>query len=269
MIKFIYSTDLHGNYKKYEDVFSFAIKHDIKLIHLGADTLPKGPGLLNIQEKFVKSYLRNFFINCQEKGIKILASFGNDDLYSRKKYFRRYASLLDEIPYNLSGYTFKSYPFVLDYPFGLKTACKLDYIGWKCPDPYIGTPCDYHDSERYPIIDINDYFSKKGTIEEDLKNIPADNKTIMAIHQPPNAMGLDVCADLRRVGSKSVYDWILREKPLLVLSGHIHESFEMTDIWKVELKGTTIIQPGQDRSKTTMVYIEIIDNKVSAQIILN
>jgi len=145
-IRLLYATDLHGDTQKYEDVLEFAKEHEIKLIHLGADILPKGPALLKIQKKFVKGYLKHFYARCQYEGIKVLACFGNDDVYTRKKYFREYADLLDEEPYERDGYVFKAYPYVLDYPFGLKTACKLDHALWERPG-YIGIPCDYSESD--------------------------------------------------------------------------------------------------------------------------
>lgn len=270
MIQFLYVTDLHGNIAKYNAVLDCAKKHNIELIHLGADILPKGSDLLGIQKKFIKNFLKNFYIECRSHNIEILTSFGNDDLFNRKKYFRKYASLLDETPFQKNGFTFNAYNYVLDYPFGLKTACKKDHEKWVCPDPYISIPCDYNESGYYHIIDIQDYFLKKGTIKEDLDKIHVDNKTIMAIHQPPAGLNLDVCANGKRVGSKTVYDWIIREKPLIVLSGHIHESFEMTNEWKAELNGTIIIQPGQTwhKEKVTTVLIEISDDKkISAHLI--
>ncbi len=267
MIKLIYATDLHGDPRKYRAVLEFALKHDIKLIHLGADILPKGTNLLKIQKRFVKNYLKDFHTECDSYGIKILSFFGNDDIYTRKKYFREYGELLDENPCTIEGYEFKAYPYVLDYPFGIKSACKLDYPGWKCPDLYLTNPCEFNEKGYYLIEDINDYFLQKGTVEDDLKEIHADDKTIMAMHMPPQGLGMDVCYGNRRVGSKSVLDWIYREQPLLFLSGHIHESPEITGIWKTMVGDTVVIQPGQKTDKTTMVYIEIDGNKVDAQLI--
>lgn len=128
-IKFLYTTDLHGDIDKYRKLLDLAIEHDIDLIHLGADLLPKGSGILKAQKNFVKGYLKSFYIECRDKGINVLAFFGNDDLYTRKKYFRKYAELLDEVPYEQNGYTFKAYGYVPDYRFALKSACKIDHHG--------------------------------------------------------------------------------------------------------------------------------------------
>ena len=263
----IYCTDLHGNQNKYRDVLEFALKRDIKLIHLGADLLPKGAGMLKDQKRFINGFLQNFYTECDGYDIKVLSFFGNDDIYTRKKYLRKFATLLDEVPYKTGEFEFKAYPYVLDYPFGLKSACKLDYAGWRCPDQYLTNPCEFNDSGYYLIEDIEEYFLQKGTIEDDLSKIHADNKTIIAMHMLPHALGLDVCYGNRHVGSRSVFEWIARERPLLVLGGHIHESPEMTNVWKAMVGESLVIQPGQMTDKTTMVYINIDGNKVDAQLI--
>lgn len=269
MIKFLYGTDFHGNIEKFETILSFAVSENINLIHLGADILPKGSGLLEIQKKFVNGYLKDFHKKCLEKGISILSFFGNDDIYSRKKYFKKYGTLLDEVPFQKDGYEFKAYPYVQDYPFSLKTSCKFDYRGWNCPDPYIGAPVDLDvNGGLKRIEDIKRYFDEKGTIEEDLNNIHASNKTIMAIHQPPYSVNLDVCYNNRRVGSKAVYDWIEREQPLLVLSGHIHENYEVIKTWYADIGKTRVIQPGQSKSKTNFVVIEIDNNKINPMLVV-
>lgn len=233
MLEFIYTTDLHGNIPAYESILKTAIDYDIKIIHLGADLLPKGPGIIEIQKKFIKSYLKDFYDRCKLNNIKVLAFFGNDDIYTRKKYFRDFGSLLDENSIKINEYNFKAYPFVQDYKFGLKTACKWDSKDWRCPDEYIHDPVDIDDKNQFNIInDTNKYFLSKGTIEQDLNNIETEDNTIIAIHQPPYGLSLDVCQDSRRVGSKAVYNWIEKTQPLLVLCGHIHENYNMTKIYK-------------------------------------
>jgi Icc-related predicted phosphoesterase len=285
-MRFLYCTDLHGDVQKYEAVIKYAIENDIKLIHLGADILPKGPNIQERQKKFIKVFLKVFYNECKKIGIDVLAFFGNDDLYSRKKYFKEYAQLLDEVPFEKEGYTFKAYGYVPDYPFGLKSGCKLDYPGWTCPDEYTQEPVEFTDKGIIIIQDPVQYFLDKGTIKEDLVKISADNKTIMAIHCPPKFLGLDVCLKKserptdtkingfyytkKEVGSKSITDWIAINNPLLSLHGHIHESYLASGIWKVNMGKTTVIQPGQISVGTTVVDIDVSDkwyNGVKAKLI--
>jgi len=287
-LELIYATDLHGDIKKYEDVFAYANRYDIKLIHLGADLLPKGEGMLKAQKKFIKGYLKNFYVRCHNEGIKVLAFFGNDDIYTRKKYFIQsigeYGDLLDEVPFKKKGYSFKAYGYVPDHPFGLKNGVKLDNKFSKpselypriIPTTYEGKiyrvkkltdPVDVNEKGVYTIDDLSEYFKKKGTIEDDLKNIRIGKKTVMAIHTPPSHVNLDVCPGFRRVGSDSVLHFIEKKQPLCVLSGHIHRCVEMGE-WKTYIGKTLVIQPGQADKQTTMVHVEVEDNYVDAQIVV-
>jgi Icc-related predicted phosphoesterase len=47
---------------------------------------------------------------------------------------------------------------------------------------------------------------------------------ILVSHDPPNSTSLDKTKKGLNVGSKSVRQFILDEKPILALCGHIHES---------------------------------------------
>ena len=260
-------------------VFEFALEHDISLIHLGADLLPRKSKMIHLQETFIKYYLRSYFRKCDANGIKVLASFGNDDLYLNKKYFREFAFLLEEEPYHQGGYEFKAYNYVTDHCFGLKNGCKLEdensrpakirLVSDFFNEDVIPRRRDVNE-EKYFFIedeDLDEYFKKKGTIEEDLKNITADQKTIMAIHDPPSCLNLDVTSRGERVGSQSVLKWIEREQPLLVLSGHIHESYKITKTWKANIGKTIVIQPGQLGEKTNFVLIEIEKDDIHLELI--
>lgn len=279
---FIYATDLHGIEKKYNDILNYALDNKIKLIHLGSDFLPKGYDILGIQKKFINKFLKKFYEKATQNGIKILVFFGNDDIYSRKKYFRKFGSLLDENPEEIEGVLFKAYPYVCDYPFPLKTACKLDYRGWE--RPFCKRSVDFSEEGFVEINDIDDYLRKKTTIEEDLqKEIVTHPRTVYAMHMPPSNLGLDVCGRLLRdktydslnpVGSVSIYKWIEKEQPLLTLHGHIHESYSITGVWKKQLGKTLVVQPGQiypciytPVPKTSFVLFEINKHDVSSTLI--
>lgn len=264
-MQFIYTTDLHGDKNKYNKILSYALDNNITLVHLGADLLPKSPDILTAQKKFIKLFFRNFSLTAKEYGITLLSCFGNDDIYTRKKYYKKYASLLDEAPYVLNDFIFKAYPYVCDYPFGLKTACKLDFRGWS--RPFCSNPVDVTEKGIEHIQDLDQWFSNRSTIEEDLKDISATPNLIMLCHMPPKGLGLDVCYNEKKVGSHSVFEWIKREQPFLTLHGHIHESYEVTGIWKQNVGKTLVVQPGQcgfSTNKIRFVEFDLESNHVKS-----
>lgn len=263
-LEFLYATDLHGDINKYAQILSVAKENNIKLIHLGADLLPKGRGILKIQKAFVNHYLKSFYQECELNHVKILAFFGNDDCYSRKKYFKKYASLLDEEQFEQDGYIFEAYGYVPDYPFSLKTACKLDNREWQRPFQQCES-ITVNDEGFVTIDNVDEYFAQRSTIEEDLKQFKGGRNKIFACHCPPSNVDLDVCFDGRRVGSKALYEWIEKNNVLLCLCGHIHESVKMTHIWKVQIGQSLVIQPGQFDDKLSLIHVEIDDNNVKVQ----
>ena len=65
------------------------------------------------------------------------------------------------------------------------------------------------------------------------------------IHMPPSGLGLDVCSDGRKVGSRAVRLFLGGMQPRLSLHGHIHESPRMSGTWRASLGRTVVVQPGQ------------------------
>lgn len=279
-LRLLYTTDLHGSKPRYNAILDTAIEQKIKLIHLGADLLPKNFNLMESQKNFIKNFLKDFYKRASDLGITILASFGNDDLYPLKNEFRKYGNLLDENPVTIDGYHFIAYNYVPNYPFRLKTSCKNDYPGWVLKDKQFKAPIDFSDDKQYIIRDIDSYFEKKGTIQEDLEKIKANNLTVAAVHCPPNNLKLDVCGIFypftekgvwfrdKEVGSQAIYDWAEREQPLLMLCGHIHESRLVTNVWKNKIKNTFVIQPGLEDSKAVIANIFLNSPKVRSSLLL-
>jgi Icc-related predicted phosphoesterase len=69
-----------------------------------------------------------------------------------------------------------------------------------------------------------------------------DGSTIVLCHAPPYGTAADDMEDEWHVGNESLTDLIKRRKPMLVLCGHIHETFHAHD----EVAGTVVINPGPD-----------------------
>ncbi len=68
-----------------------------------------------------------------------------------------------------------------------------------------------------------------------------DKKTVLLTHQPPFGTKLDLLGE-RHVGNHDYRDFILRMKPRLAISGHLHET-----VGEIDLLGETkLINPGWD-----------------------
>lgn len=253
-MRFVYATDLHGDEEKYHKALDLCAKSGAGLLHLGADLLPKGYSMQPRQKDFLKKFLPTFYKECRAKGVEPVGMFGNDDLWTNKPLYRdRCGDPLDEAVREHGGFLFSAYPYVPDYPFGLKTACKYDHKGWK-PEPYISEPVEVTHKGFEPILNVKAYFKDKGTIEDDLKERGVAENEVVALHSPPLGTDLDVCIDGRVVGSRAILEWIKEKQPYMVLCGHIHESPWATGRTSAKIGRTFVLQPGQYLSSASVPF---------------
>ena len=274
----LYVTDLHGDMKKYDAILKIAKKKKIKCIINGGDMLPKGLGSLHVaQRDFLEGYLKDYLEELAEEGVHYYGMLGNDDLKINDKYFENLVKF-NPFLYNIAqkkkflfpylDYEIIGCNFVCDYPFRLKDRCVLDDEDSTIDCPQYGEGL-LSIPEGYDIIeDWNVEANKRLRLKQilgQLKKPENQRKAIYVIHMPPSGLRLDVCADGRRVGSKSVLDFIVKKKPYFVLCGHIHESPEMTGTWETEIDHgdgtfTSVIQPGQGGcDKLNYVIINLKD----------
>lgn len=80
-------------------------------------------------------------------------------------------------------------------------------LGYSTPTPF-GTPGEMDESE----------FERLLLKFEGLQNL------ILITHGPPHGTDLDRVWGMRHVGCRAIREFVLREKPLLNLCGHIHET---------------------------------------------
>jgi len=79
----------------------------------------------------------------------------------------------------------------------------------------------------------------EATLNRALSSIGQRGKLILVSHDPPNSTSLDKTNRGSNVGSKSIKEFILREKPILAACGHIHESPGVDKI-----NSTVAVNPG-------------------------
>jgi len=229
----------------YEGTLQLAIDNDIKLIVNGGDMCP-----LKGAEEFMTEYFLGWLAKCNIAGIKNIGMFGNDDIIALLHLLESYEEMgfferIDGRVVEVDGWKFWGYNYVPDLPFGLKDWVKQDYPMAPSPpqpDTLIITRKGGYDK----IDNFQNFLMKRGSIEQDLRNVNlSDPKhTILVTHSPPYGVGLDVCKDGKKVGSKAIMNFIMYQKPVLSLHGHIHESPEITNTWKTMVGETLSVQPG-------------------------
>lgn len=96
-------------------------------------------------------------------------------------------------------------------------------------------------SLKCPIPTLNEWTEEQVAehLEAAVKGAPADVPLVLVSHQPARNTITDLAANGGHVGSTAVRDFIERRKPILCLSGHIHEA-QGTD----SIGPTTLVNPG-------------------------
>jgi Icc-related predicted phosphoesterase len=99
-------------------------------------------------------------------------------------------------------------------------------VGGSPPTPF-NTPLEFSEDQI------------KRVLTEALRTVDAGERLVIVSHSPPYASGLDRVRGGAYVGSRAVAEVIAEWKPLLVASGHIHES------WGVScMGGSILVNPG-------------------------
>ncbi|MCD6483475.1 MAG: metallophosphoesterase [Candidatus Odinarchaeota archaeon] len=86
----------------------------------------------------------------------------------------------------------------------------------------------------------NDFEAIIQIIEKDIE----PNKWILCAHSPPYGTAIDLLFNGKHAGSRTIYKFIEKGKPLLSIHGHIHEA---RGIDKIE--SIPVVNPGPVRSK--------------------
>lgn len=267
-MKVLYVTDLHGCEWKYKWLFEAAKEFQVDMVINGGDMLPKTQGELFRQGEFIEGFLTKHFSQFNSNKIHYLCCLGNDDLRIFDEQFREtcnkypYVFDLSQRKFNIYQYEFIGFNSIVDCPFRIKDRCRMDTLDYKLQKQYgeglLSTPQGYMDINNWPL-----YAKSIDTIKEELTDLvwPKNmSNTIYVMHQPPTHMGLDTCYDGREVGSEAIYSFLKTNQPKMSLHGHIHESSEVTGMWRGKIGNTICIQPGQ-LDPFTFVIIELPSGK--------
>jgi uncharacterized protein len=264
-MRFLYTSDLHGNVKKYSQVLDLirSVKPDAFVY--GGDFFEFNRYTVKSKLDYAIDFLREFFTAVAVPSFLIP---GNVDFPMTVQGMRKLEreGLFTFLTYtptrfsnNLSLY---GYPFVTPTPFRRKDYERRDLIS-----------DDVHISEGSFISHVDgtitqvsqSYLNTIPSIEEDLQAFAGSaRRSIYVIHVPPAQTGLDVIHDGRNVGSIAVRRHILKHQPIISLHGHIHESPSMSGRWVEKLGETICVNPGQQSSELHAVIFELNDTQVES-----
>lgn len=252
-MKIIYTTDLHGNMEKYQQLEKVASDFQPDVVINGGDVLPHENW--GDQVKFITNELDDHFEYFENLGIDYIIQLANDDMSCLDHFFRTYCWSHDNVydiaqrRESIDDFDFIGLNLVLDYPFRLKDRCRLDNANDTIGLQYGTALQSIRNADNYEEIpDWEQCIYERLTLAEELALLPQprpDSELIYIFHQPPAGASLDVCYDGRCVGSQAVSEFLINSNAQFALHGHIHESFAKTGVWKAQLGNTICIQPGQ------------------------
>ncbi len=127
-MKIIYTSDLHGNTNRYEQLYSAAKKCDADVVINGGDMLPAAFN----QANYIKAQLNNHFKKFEKLRTHYLCYPGNDDLMIYDSLFDsvcqkyEYIHGIAQKKIIFGGHEFIGMNWVCDYPFQLKDRCRID-----------------------------------------------------------------------------------------------------------------------------------------------
>lgn len=246
----LFAADLHGNQTQYSKIFDFALRSSVKAIIFGGDLSPKshkkrtieGQRLFYTEKLFplIKEFHKNSY--AIGSSCKVFLILGNDDFKDNLSLIKSYekeigykcftddvVSLCDDI--DLIGYSHVPFtPFI--------------YKDWEKKDLSNSSDLKYRSDMRLNglisrdgelhSVDIQDRMSRNA-IQKDLRMLferSYQSKKILVSHAPPFKTGLDLIYHGDHVGSRAVKKAILKYKPYASLHGHIHETVEMSRLFK-------------------------------------
>jgi Icc-related predicted phosphoesterase len=261
-MKVLYASDLHGEIDHYRQLFELTEESTAEIIALGGDLLPSMrqntyEEMVPAQKSFIERFLLTFFRKCLKiTGVRhILLIPGNWDVTYPKIFNEPVEGVIDldrkklQLP---NGYEWIGYPFVPPTPFRPKNYEKMDDL--KAPWPPQKSPSYIWSPDAIQLTPIDPYLflRERGTIQEDLKELPRpenERKAIYMMHSPPYRNGLDRIQGGEPAGSRSIRAFIENHQPLLTLHGHIHESPEISGQYSQRIGDTLSINPGQSFRK--------------------
>jgi Icc-related predicted phosphoesterase len=272
------TTDLHQRRGKWEQLVRTAEDERPAFILIAGDILPKEGGFARQRDFFPQ--LRSMLRSVRDRtGARVLLYLSNDDGHFLECFVDALAAEdlcvnLNQRVHRENGLVFCGMNKVRDYPFGYKHYCVPDGDWLADPVQYCGEGITFDEQgDEVAIPNLREYLRGKPSILAHLEDLKTQLEpgemahSVWMVHQPPVSLGMDICADDRRVGSPALTRFIEENQPLLGCSGHIHESpHRPGGRWIATLGDTVWIQPGQVDDRLHYVVLDITDGYAVANV---
>ena len=256
----LYSSDLHGEIRLYEELLEWVHAFKSEIVALGGDLFPsfapsrKYEDMIPTQQRFMDQFLRPFFRKAVDATAvqRIFIIPGNWDVaypFLFREPMDRVVDLNQRAYWLENRYVWVGYPFVPPTPFRPKDYEKMDDLD--APWPPQKNPSYVRSAkelQQLVPVDPHIYLRRRETIQEDLDQLPSLSsfkKTVCLMHSPPFETALDLIYGGNRSGSRSIKAYIDKHQPLITLHGHIHESPELSGTYFEKVGETICVNPGQ------------------------
>jgi Icc-related predicted phosphoesterase len=260
-MKIIYASDLHSNKDFYKQLYDLTNNFQADEIILGGDLFAYSNSHKE-QLVFMEGFLIPFF---QSLNIPVSLIAGNTDLAFVFEKLRNHLSgeeyrfLCNKPHYIGSKIPVFGFPLVTPSPFKLKNFERRDLTN----DKVVLESGYVLDRNGNPIKVVGDYLNTLPSIEEEIKSFSISD-SIWVTHVPPSGGVLDLLSNKQTAGSKAIRQKIIKEKPILSLHGHIHESPKISGKWYEEIGETLSINPGQG-NEFHAVIIDIDSTEINVK----
>jgi len=251
---------------KYNSLFKEITISKPEAVFLGGDLLPGPRHNLDTRE-FIQQFL---FMKMKESrqnhNTEFYLIMGNDDrrIYEEDiiKECGNGIFYMHKRCIRLNVIFVVGYSHIPPTPFRLKDWERYDV------SRYIG-PGDLSPEAGARTVDVEPNKIKYSTISRDLDELASlspPEKTIFLFHSPPYHTSLDR-ADLDgktidhvpldvHIGSIAIKRFIEKQKPMLTLHGHVHESVRITGDWKEQIGSTYSFGAAHDGGELAIVYFD-------------
>jgi len=267
----VFTSDLHGDRRKYERLFRLVADERPEAVFLGGDLLPlgvrAGASARAFLDDFVAPSLRGVRAALGLRFPRILLIMGNDDERAAEPGVQSMADegLVDYIHDRrvaLAAFEIYGYACVPPTPFRLKDWERYDvsrYVDPGCVSP----------EEGARTFAVRDGEPRHSTIKADLARLSGDrllDRAVFLFHAPAYGTCLDRAAldEVRvdgvpvdvHVGSIAIRRFIEERQPLVTLHGHVHETVALSGAWQDRIGRTRLFSAAHAGPELALVRFD-------------